>query len=74
MTIARTTSGRSPGVTTTAPSNSRSRTLGIVIAATTNPVASRDSSAGSPRTRDAPQAVARSLNDGALSSGSSGIT
>ena len=45
-----TTSGRSPGVTTTAPSNSRSSTLGRVIAATTRPVASRASSDSSPLT------------------------
>ena len=44
----RTTSGRSPGATTTAPSNSRSSTLGIVIAATTTPVASCASSRSSP--------------------------
>ena len=67
-----TTSGRSPGVTTTAPSKSRSSTCGSVIAATTMPVLSCDSSDSSPLTRVPSQAAIRSATDGALSSGSSG--
>ena len=46
-----TISGRSPGVTTSAPSKSRSRTWGSVIAATSTPVTSRVSSPSSPLTR-----------------------
>ena len=52
-----TTSGRSPGVTTTAPSKRRSSTCGSVIAATTIPVVSWDSSDSSPLTRVPPQAA-----------------
>ena len=68
-----TISGRSPGVITTAPSNSRSSTLGSVIAATTRPVTSRASSDSSPLTSVPSQAAIRSPTEGALSSGSSGI-
>ena len=67
-----TTSGRSPGVTTTAPSKSRSSTCGSVIAATTMPVLSCDNSDSSPLTSVPSQAAIRSATDGALSSGSSG--
>ena len=70
----RTTSGRSPGTTTTAPSNSRSRTLGRVIAATTKPVASCASSRSSPLTIVPAQAAIMSPTEGAWSSGSSGST
>ncbi len=68
-----TTSGRSPGVITAAPSNSRSRTFGIVIAATTRPVTSRLSRDSSPLARVPSTAVSRSATEGALSSGSSGM-
>ena len=68
-----TTSGRSPGVTTTAPSKSRSSTCGSVIAATTTPVASWVRSDSSPLTRWPWQARIRSATEGALRSGSSGI-
>ena len=67
-----TISGRSPGVITTAPSNSRSSTCGSVIAATTKPVASRASSEASPLTSVPSQAAIRSATDGALRIGSSG--
>ncbi len=68
-----TTSGRSPGVTTTAPSKSRSSTCGSVIAATITPVASWVSRDSSPLTSRPRQARIRSATDGALSSGSSGM-
>ncbi len=68
----RTTSGRSPGVTTSAPSKSRSSTLGRVIAATTRPGTSRASWLSSPRTRRPSQAAIRSPTEGALSRGCSG--
>ncbi len=51
-----TISGRSPGVTTSAPSKSRSSTFGSVIAATTRPGTSRASRDSSPLTRVPSQA------------------
>ena len=63
----RTTSGRSPGATTTAPSNSRSSTLGSVIAAMTTPVASCASSRSSPLTSVPSQASIMSPTEGAFS-------
>ena len=68
-----TTSGRSPAVTTTAPSKRRSSTFGIVIPATSRPSTSRSSRAGSPETSVPSQAGIRSATDGAESSGSLGI-
>ena len=73
MSTPRTTSGRSPGVITTAPSKSRSSTLGIVIAATSRPVTSRLSRSSSPLTSVPWHTFIRSPSDGALSSASSGI-
>ena len=68
----RTTSGRSPAATTTAPSNSRSSTLGSVIAAMTRPVASCASRRSSPLTSLPSQASIMSPTEGAFSRGSSG--
>ena len=67
-----TTSSRSPGTITVAPSNSRSMTCGIDIAATTRPRLSRSSSSASPCTRVPSQAATRSPTVGARSSGASG--
>ena len=67
-----TTSSRSPGTMTVAPSKSRSMTCGIDIAATSRPRLSRSSSSASPCTSVPSQAAIRSATVGARSNGASG--
>ena len=68
----RTTSSRSPGTMTTAPSKSRSMTCGIDMAATRRPRLSRSSRSASPWTRMPSHAVTRSATVGARSRAVSG--
>ena len=74
LATASTTSERSPGVITAAPSVSRSTTCSAVMPATSTPITSRASSDSSPCTSVPATAPHRSPTVGATSSGSSGST
>ena len=66
-------SDRSPGAITVLFSRNRVSTFGSDIAAISNPIDSRCSHSGLPRTSSAPQACCRSATVGATSSGISGM-
>ena len=71
--VAMRTSLRSPGTTTMPPSIRRGSTFSMLMPATTVPMASRSSSASSPRTNVASVAASRARTVGATRTASSGM-